>query len=598
MQVRTRMPAFGLFFLVFAMMMQAQPVPKAGYLAAPESIPAGGAPTGVPTGAPTGATAGNPAGQSRSILFFNGTIHVDSTRTVSNLLVRDSRVVAQDVDPALYPEAERVDLSGGAAYPGFNDSHVHLVATTSAMATGVALNGASRAEDIARIVAGRCASLPPGIPIVAHGFVLDNYDAWSLADLAVLDATTGDRPVIIADQLGHSYIANSAALRLGRVDGTTRSPPGGKIVLENGKPTGMLRETAGILVGNTAIFPRIPDELIRAPLIQLLGTWASMGYTSIVELMGAPLGRMFKPELLRELEREGKLPLRVDYAYTFFSLDDLDGLGDAGADTDLVKFAGLKLFVDGAAGNGGAWTSFTNQLGDQGLFAVYDDDSFGPEYNINRIVAKADDLGLDVHYHVGGDRSIDIVLKAIEKVKEAKGRLNSVHTLYHLGFLTDAQIGRMKAIRDSIVLGIQPSLHWEYSRQITPRFYGEHAAGTYPYRKMADAGLTLALSTDFASNLMGLCWPTVIAGISMTGGGAPAANPPLTLPEVIAGFTTGGFASTRRKDVGILDPGWLADIVVFERDLASVPPGELAKDNPRVLATYVSGRKVYSAPGR
>ncbi len=203
-----------------------------------------------------------------------------------------------------------------------------------------------------------------------------------------------------------------------------------------------------------------------------------------------------------------------------------------------------------------------------------------------------------LHYHVGGDRSIEVVLRAIEKVKETRGRVASVHTLYHLGFLTDGQIGRMKALRDSIVLGVQPSLHGEYSREITPRYYGGHAAGTYPYRKILDAGLKVALSTDFASNLMSLSWPTVIARIALTGAGDPAANPPLTLPEVVEGFTTSGFATTRRKDVGVLDPGWQADIVVFEKDLGSVPPASLGTASPRVLATYVSGRRMYTAPAR
>lgn len=529
-------------------------------------------------------------------LFTNGTIYLDAETKVHNLLIGNGKVLASDVNPAVYSRAEVVDLAGATVCPGFSDSHVHLVGMAMAMATGVPLNGASEAAEIAQIVGARAASLPDGIPVIAHGFVLDDYDAWSLSDLAMVDATTGSRPVMIADQLGHSYIFNSAAMDIAGIDGSTPEPPGGKIILENGVPTGMFRETAGAIVGNTAIFPLIKDSLIKPYLIQLLNTWASMGYTSIVELMGGPMGRMLTPELCREIEREGKLPLRIDYAYTFFTLDDMDGYLDAGPDTDLVRFSGLKLFIDGAAGNGGAWTSWPNEMGDHGLFAFASDDSYGPLYNLFRVVEKADMLGLDMHYHVGGDNAIEAVLQAIEKVLDKKGSLSSTHTLYHLGFITDDQIARAATLGDRIVFGVQPTLHWEYSKQITSQYYGSHAQGSYPYRKMIDAGVTVTFSTDFASNLIALSWPSVIMKVSMTGAGDPEKNPPVAMHELITGFTSAGYTGSGHGDTGKLLPGFWADMVVFEKDLYDIPPEELGPSNPKVLATWVGGKKAYSNP--
>lgn len=535
---------------------------------------------------------------SRDILFVNGNIYVNADRKVNNLLISNGNVKGIDVNIADYPKAEVVDLKGAAAYPGFNDSHVHLVSMAVAVSTGVELNGASTSDDIAKIIGDHCKKMPKGVPVLAHGFVFDNYDAWSLADLSKLDAATGDRPVMIADQLGHSYIVNSAAMRIGELTGATPSPPGGKIVKQNGKPTGMLRETAGSIVGNKAIFPLVKDSVIKESTHKLFTQWASMGYTSAIELEGGPMGRILKPELLRELEREGLLPLRINYAYTFFSLDDIEGYKNAGKDTDLVHFAGLKLFVDGAAGNGGAWTSWPNLGGNHGLYAVYTDDSFGKKYNIFRIVEKSEELGLDVHYHVGGDKSIEAVLSAVEAAYRKNGQLKGKHTFYHLGFVTDDQIARMKKLGSNVIAGVQPSLHWEYSKNITPIFYGEHVKGSYPYKKLRDAGITLAYSTDFASNPVELCWPTVIMKAALTGGGNPVAYSPLTMRDMIEGFTVGGYATTRELNVGKLEIGYKADIVVYERDLYSVPPSELSKDNPRVLSTWVGGRQVYSVEAK
>lgn len=524
-------------------------------------------------------------------LFVNGVIYVDADRKVSNLLIRDGIVSGHDVDPAAFARAKVVDLQGAAAYPGFNDSHVHLVSMAVAQSILVPTPGETDPHRIAEQIGAHCKKVTKGTPVMGYGFVLENYDAWYLADLARLDAATGeDCPVMIADQLGHSYIVNSAAMRISGLDGSTRNPPGGKIVKENGKPTGMLRETAGALVGNIAIFPLVPDSSVKPKVAALFETWAKMGYTSIVELMGGPMGRTMRPELLRELEREGALPLRINFAYTFFSLDDIEGYRNAGEDSPRVRFSGLKLFVDGAAGQGGAWTSWLNRLNNNGLNAVRTDDSAGEQFNIYRIVDKSEQFDQDVHYHVGGDLAIDAVLSAIEAAQVRHGRLRGRHTFYHLGLVTDEQIARMKRL--GVVAGVQPSLHWEAQTAQTAFYYGDHAAGSYPYQKMRDAGITLAFSTDFASNSIDLSWPTEIMRVALTGAGDPVANPPLTMRDLIEGFTTGGYSTTRETNLGKLHIGYQADIVVYEKDLYSVPPEELSKDNPRVLSTWIAGKQV------
>ncbi len=530
---------------------------------------------------------------SKSTLFVNGTIYIDADNKVENLLVNDGLVVAYNVNPQDYQNAEIVDLNGAAAYPGFNDSHVHLISMAVAGSILVPTKGETDPTKIAAIVGNRCKEVPEGTPVMAHGFVLQNYDTdWGLNDLANLDAATGpDCPVMIADQLGHSYIVNTAAMRLSNLDGLTADPPGGKIVKHDGKPTGMLRETAGSIVGNAAIFPLVQDSKVKPFALGLMKKWAAMGYTSVVDLMGGPMGRTMKTDLCRDLESEGSLPLRVYYAYTFFNLDDLEDYQTAGKDTELVRFSGLKLFVDGAAGQGGAWTSWANTLGDHGLNAVATDDSYGEKYNLFRILEKSEQLGLDMHYHVGGDAGIDAVLSAIEAVKAKNGSLKGTHTLYHLGLITDDQILRMKALGSNVIAGVQPSLHWEFQRPQTEYYYGEHAKGSYPYSKMKDAGITLAFSTDYASNKEDLSWPTEIMRVALTGGGNPD-NQPLTMRDMIEGFTVGGFATTRETKVGKLHVGYKADLVVYAKDLYSIPPGELSKDNPRVLSTWIGGKKI------
>lgn len=76
----------------------------------------------------------------KSVIFTNGTIYIDSKHKVKNLLVQEGIVTAFDVDPAKYPNAQIVDLKGGTAYPGFMDSHVHLV-EVGFCSDGISLKG-------------------------------------------------------------------------------------------------------------------------------------------------------------------------------------------------------------------------------------------------------------------------------------------------------------------------------------------------------------------------------------------------------------------------------------------------------------------------
>jgi predicted amidohydrolase YtcJ len=83
--------------------------------------------------------------------------------------------------------------------------------------------------------------------------------------------------------------------------------------------------------------------------------------------------------------------------------------------------------------------------------------------------------------------------------------------------------------------------------------------------------------------------------IAATGGGDPKAHQPLNIRDVVHGLTQGSARTTGNDDTGKLDIGYRADIVVYDKDLYSVDPSKFTQDSPRVLSTWVSGRKIYEA---
>jgi predicted amidohydrolase YtcJ len=160
-----------------------------------------------------------------------------------------------------------------------------------------------------------------------------------------------------------------------------------------------------------------------------------------------------------------------------------------------------------------------------------------------------------------------------------------------VAFPTDEQIDRIRKYKGHVVVTTQPAF-WPV-HEGTDYYYGDRAAQRYPIRKLIDGGVSVGISTDFSVSPPEYSPASIVIGIGATGGGKPQAHIPVSVKEMIHGLTVGSAATTGRKDIGKLDVGYKADIVVYEKDLYSVPPKKLTKDYPKVLETYVGGRKVF-----
>ncbi len=536
-----------------------------------------------------------PAAGFADTVFTNGSIYLDAIRYVTSLAVKDGRILATGPETAGHVGEKTVfvDLQGAAAYPGFHDSHTHLMEAGMA-GGGVELFGCHDADSIAAKLQAAVAKLPTGAPLLGVGFLLYDYPAWSLVDLAKLDAASGDHPVLLMDQLGHNALANSRTLQLAGITGATQAPFAGIIGVADGKPTGLLREMAMILAGNV-ILPMIPEDAIYQGTLGVLKHWAALGYTSINDMMGTPMGRVMRPDLFVRMEREGLLPVRVNYMYTIFSLDDVDTAIDyVGRDTDMVRFGGCKVFIDGAFAAGQAWTTWTNLQGDTGLHYVTTDDAQGERYNIHRIVQRVDDLHLNLQYHVQGDAGVDAILDALDGVVAKNGQLNGRHTLIHLGFCRPDQMERMKKFGPAVNATCQPAF-WEIDAS-SSNYYGARMAETYPIMDLIDKDVTVGISSDFSVSPLPYADPRRILLIALNPTAVqPSTRTAMTKSAVITGLTAGSAATAARNDTGVLEVGRWADLVVYNKDLFAVTGNKLT-NALEVVATWVGGKSAYVKP--
>lgn len=528
-------------------------------------------------------------------IFKNGTIYINADQKVGNIVVADGTVQDFNIDPQNYPGAQIIDLKGYTAFPGFNDSHVHLMETSPFFVLGINMTKCFNSQAMADSIRTRAATLKEGDLIIGVGFSLEDYDKWTLDDLSRIDAAAGNHPVFLGDKLGHNVIVNTATMRLCEITPGAKVPMGGKLGIQSGQLTGMLRESAMTLAGNK-IFTMIDKNLVKKTALNMFNYWASMGYSGIVDLMGSAAGRMIYPEIAMELEAEGKLPVRVHYCYTFYDLNEIDrALVYKTMNTDMVRFAGCKLFVDGAYAAGQAWTSWPNQQGNNGLFYVRPDDSLGQEYNLNRIVEKLELNGLNCHYHIQGDQGIENLLNALDKVVATKGALSSIHTIIHAAFITQSQLDRIKSFNGKVVLTMQPGF-WEVEDNLQ-YYYGTHSDEAYPAKDIINSGVSVGMSTDFTVSPLNYCPVSKVIGVAVTGGGKPAHHKPLSVRDMIQGFSFGSNATTPSTDLGKLEKGFKADMVVFNKDPYTVAPNEFSAQNPKVMAVWVGGRNTFSSTG-
>ena len=123
------------------------------------------------------------------------------------------------------------------------------------------------------------------------------------------------------------------------------------------------------------------------------------------------------------------------------------------------------------------------------------------------------------------------------------------------------------------------------------RYWGERTAFAYNPRLQLDQGARVAFGSDAPVEpldpLIG-----IHAAVTRQRDGQPAGGwhpeARLSLHESILGFTQGpAYAASMEDRLGKLDDGYLADLVVLDRDIYQVEPEEILE--LKVLGTMVGG---------
>ncbi|HRZ64349.1 MAG TPA: amidohydrolase family protein, partial [Spirochaetia bacterium] len=217
-------------------------------------------------------------------------------------------------------------------------------------------------------------------------------------------------------------------------------------------------------------------------------------------------------------------------------------------------------------------------------------------------VLKADAEGFRFSLHAQGDAAIAKAVDILGKCRrDAGGRLLNRHAMTDLEFSDPADLERMGKL--GIIAEIYPQIMSLASRaekkaMIEEKIGAERGKRYWNRRKLLDSGVLVSCGTDLPLLVPDI--PESIyhaCGALFPEGGEPFnAENAMTLPELLTAWTrNGAYNLGQEAERGSLEPGKLADIAVFDRDLFSLPLAEMRR--ARIHSTYWRGRVVYASTG-
>jgi predicted amidohydrolase YtcJ len=510
-----------------------------------------------------------------------------------SLAIRGGRIAYLGPDEGLGPwiggSTRQIDLAGRTVTPGLIDAHSHLLNLGGALSS-VDLVGTTSYEEVVERTLAFAAGLPAGAWILGRGWDQNDWPTDGFPEHGLLSRAVPQNPVWLGRIDGHAALLNAAAMEELGVDDSLADPPGGRVLRDAaGHPTGVLVDAAMGLVGGR--IPRPGRAELERRLSAAAGHCLATGLTTVTD-MGVGQGEY---EAYRALRDRDELTVRA----ALFLTDDaelLDRFFARGPVLDpdqRLTVRGVKLYMDGALGSRGAALiePYSDDPGNLGLLQTSED-------HLEAVCKRALATGFQVATHAIGDRGNLLVLDGYERCFAGAPRPEARFRIEHAQVMRPADIERMARL--GVIASMQPTHATSDMPWAGRRVGARRIEGAYAWRKVLSAGGRLALGSDFpvesADPRLGLYAAVTRQDLEgfPAGGWQPAER--LTREEALRGFTLDAAYSLFLEDeVGSLEVGKRADLVVFERDILRVPAPEI----PTVAIdwTLVDGQVAFQREG-
>lgn len=477
-----------------------------------------------------------------------------------------------------------LDAGGATITPGFIDAHCHVSGVGELYSVNAQV---ARVRELQANLKARVDRTPPGQWVEAIMF--DDTKLDVPLTRKELDEVSRDHPIAVNHRGGHTSWYNSKALELAGITKATPDPDHGRFFRDpSGELTGRVAELARNVFSTVGTRERFTPEQQRergkAGMIHISKLLTAAGLTSVHDA-SAPRARI---QAYQDAREAGELRHRAGFlvangaTFNGFKAAGLAyGFGD-----ETLRCVGVKFAADGSASERTMRMS-TPYVGtnDYGILTM-------TQKEIDEAVEDAWRNNFRIAIHANGDTTIDMVLKAYERVQTQWPRPDPRNRIEHCSLVNPDLLARIKA------LGVIPTPFWTYAHYHGEKwgFYGQDKMNwMFAHRSFLDYGIRVPGASDYGPGpfepLMALQSMVTRKDFS---GNVWGPKQRITLDEALMVATiNGAYASHEEHLKGSITAGKLADFTMLARDPHDVNPDEIK--NIRILRTVVGGKTVYES---
>lgn len=530
----------------------------------------------------------------------------DQNPSAEAMAIADGRILAigSEAEARTHagPSTRTAALNGQFVMPGIVDVHNHHSNAGSADLFEVRFSPNADVDTILDTVATFCRGLAEDAWVLGG-----NWGAGLMNELATdsarhaLDNAAGGRAVLLTDDSGHNRWASSLALNTAQITSDSTDPPGGQILRDpqSGEPSGIMLEAAARQMALS-----IPDH--ARPTIEQQRACSRRGIEllhgyGITTFQDAAVSTDILSALATLDEDDG---LAAWVVSSLLVNDPIFGVSPVGEE---LLDAGpayrtyhhrpdfVKIFLDGVppARTGAFLEPYLPEH-------PGDDASRGPAtMSGDELVwwlRRAARSGLSAKVHCTGDRSVRMVLDAVEQLR-ADGFTDTRYQIAHGQFVHPDDLPRFAEL--GVTADISPFL-WVpgvIPHAISEVLPSDRAGRMQPNRDLLDSGALVAGGSDWPVSespnaFQGMAGLITRQDPTRTFAGSLWPEQAVTRAEAIRIFTRNGATAMGLGDVtGSLTPGKSADFIVLDQDITAIEPEAIAATT--VEATWFAGRRVH-----
>ena len=519
------------------------------------------------------------------------------------LVIRDDKIifVGDKRDALTYQNSvtQLIERPDGMVLPGFIDSHVHLLSGGIEM-NDCRLHDLETPAEIYQTIRDFIKTHPDDEWIRGSGWALPIFPDGNPRK-EWLDKISTDKPIFLVSVDAHSAWLNSKALTLAGINAQTPDPPNGRIERypKSNDPSGVLREDAMGLVEQ--LLPLYTKDQIDGGLKFAVQKANRMGITALLDAgtegyvsYDSIQGRYDGLDSYREETFNKKISIRVaasQYANPESWKNDLKQIKERRFSNELGAMNTVKIFADGVI-EGGTAALLEPYLGtdDCGIL------NWDPD-TLKKAVAEFDKAGFQIHIHAIGDWGIRSTLDAFEFARQQNGLKDKRHMMSHIQLIHPDDVHRFKEL--NIIASFQAL--WAYpDKYITdltlPVLGPVRSRWNYPINSVALSGARIAGGSDWTVSSLNPLDAIEVAvtrrGPGLKDGDALFPEEAVKLETMLRAYTLeGAYSLFKENQIGSLEVGKLADIIILDRNLFQIPIYEI--HNALVVQTIFNGKVVF-----